>query len=380
MASIDGNSLIKPFIITVSARTLFDLEESHAVFTEQGIQAFEQYQKEREHEPLAPGPIFPLVKKLLALNAKLPAGARPFEVVLLSRNSTQTAVRVLNSIESLGLPLIRAIFTGGEPSSTYINAIGVDLFLSSNPEEVAKAVNECQIAGATILAARGNASFSDPEQIRIALDGDSVIFSDEAERIYGEGGLEEFQRHEHQNAHVPLQAGPFRGLLEAIHLIQQAFPHNQSPLRTALITARSMPAHMRAINTLSSWGVGLDVAMFLGGRPKAPYIRAFRADLFLDDSDHNIELAREVGPAGHVPFGVRNQSEGVGRTFSGGEVVPVSPRPVDATPAPGPSMAIAPGPPEIIAPPTFVPATAAPAPGGVPPLPETPVRRRVPGR
>lgn len=327
----DGNSPIVPFTITVSARALFDLEESHEVFEKEGLEAFEKYQQEREHVPLEPGPVFPLVKKLLDFNKIKPEHVRPFEVVLLSRNSTDTAIRVLNSIESLGLPLIRAVFTGGEPSSTYIEAIGADLFLSSNPLEVAKAVNDTKIAGATVLAGRRGAEFSShPTQIRIAFDGDSVLFSDEAERVYGTGGLEEFQRHEHENARQALQAGPFRGMLEAIHAIQEAYPKNRCPIRTALITARSMPAHHRAIHTLKEWGVTVDEAMFLGGRNKAPYLKAFKADLFLDDSQRNIEHAVDVVPSGHVPYGIRNSAEGEGKSFSGNDEVAVV---GDSTPA-----------------------------------------------
>ena len=322
MALHDGKSSIKPFIITVSARALFDLEESHRVYQDQGLAAFGLYQREREHEPLKPGPIYPLVCKLLEFNKNLPEGVRPFEVVLLSRNSTDTAVRVLNSIDALGLPLIRAIFTGGEPSSTYIEAIGADLFLSSNPEEVSKVVNTTKVAGATVLATPGQMSVQPhPTQIRIAFDGDAVLFSDEAERVYGESGLDGFQEHEHKHAKTPLKPGPFRGMLEAIHAIQQAFPENQSPIRTLLITARSMPAHSRAINTLKSWGVTVDEAQFLGGRPKAPFLKAFRADLFFDDSPQNIEHAMDVVVSGHVPFGVRNEADSSGKKFSGSDEV-----------------------------------------------------------
>ena len=321
----DGKNNENPFTITVSARALFDLEESHRVFEEQGLEAFELYQREREETVLKPGPVFPLVKKLLAFNENRPQGVRPFEVVLLSRNSADTAVRVLNTIEQMKLPLIRAVFTGGEPSSTYIDAIGPDLFLSSNPEEVAKVVNECGIAGATILAPKdGSASFTSHEsQIRIAFDGDAVVFSDEAERVYGDGGLEHFQNHEYTNAHMPLQSGPFRPMLEAIHAIQQAFPKNRSPIRTALITARSMPAHMRALNTLKSWGVTMDEVMLLGGKNKGPYLKAFKADLFVDDSRQNIDHALDIGAvSGHVPYGVRNQNnQNPSIKFSGDEVV-----------------------------------------------------------
>lgn len=330
----DGKNNENPFTITVSARALFDLEESHRVFEKEGLDAFEAYQRERENELLKPGPVFPLVKKLLAFNENRQKGVRPFEVVLLSRNSADTAVRVLNTIEHMKLPLIRAVFTGGEPSSTYIDAIKPDLFLSSNPDEVAKVVNECGIAGATILAPKdGSVPVSHPTQIRIAFDGDAVVFSDEAERVYGQGGLEHFQKHEHTNAHQPLQGGPFRPMLEAIHAIQQAFPKNRSPIRTALITARSMPAHMRALNTLKSWQVNVDEVMLLGGKNKGPYLKAFKADLFVDDSRQNIDHALDVGTvSGHVPFGIRNETKDSTAKFSGDEVVG-KPAAVEARPS-----------------------------------------------
>lgn len=317
----DGKSSINPFIITVSARALFDLEESNQVFEKEGIDAFQQYQSDRANEVLQPGPLFSLVKKLLAFNEIKPPEVRPFEVVLLSRNSTDTSVRVLNSIEHYKLPLIRAVFTGGEPVTNYLEAFGASLFLSSNPKEVARAINEFGIAAATVTGGKSQADQGYEGQIRIAFDGDSVLFSDEAERIYGEGGLEAFQRHEHENAHIPLEPGPFRNVLEAIHLIQQAYPKNKCPVRTALITARSFPAHLRANNTLTSWGVNLDEGMYLGGRNKAPFLKAFKADLFFDDSQANIDQAMDVTVSAHVPWGVRNKPSATPQRFSGDDVV-----------------------------------------------------------
>jgi len=338
----DGKSPIKPFIITVSARALFDLEESNHVYESQGIDAFQQYQAERATQMLSPGPLFSLVKKLLAFNDIKKEEVRPFEVVLLSRNSTDTSVRVLNSVEHYKLPIIRAVFTGGEPVTNYLEAIGADLFLSSNPTEVARAINEFGVAAATIGGGRREENHGYADQIRIAFDGDSVVFSDEAERVFGDGGLEAFQRHEHEKAHVPLEAGPFRGFLEAIHLIQQAYPKNQCPIRTALVTARSFPAHLRALTTLGAWGVHLDAGMFLGGRNKAPFLKAFKTDLFLDDSKTNIEQAVDVTVSAHVPWGIRNEVTSTPRQFSGdvvagvpSAVAPVEPVvAVDDTPAP----------------------------------------------
>lgn len=317
----DGKSSVQPFIITVSARALFDLEESNQVFERDGIDAFQRYQSEHANEVLQPGPLFSLVNKLLAFNEIKPPEVRPFEVVLLSRNSTDTSVRVLNSIEHYKLPLIRAVFTGGEPVTNYLEAFGASLFLSSNPKEVARAINEFGIAAATVTGGKSEAQQGYEGEIRIAFDGDSVLFSDEAERIYGAGGLEAFQRHEHENAHIPLEPGPFRNVLEAIHLIQQAYPKNKCPVRTALITARSFPAHLRATNTLESWGVQLDAGMFLGGRNKAPFLKAFKADLFFDDSQLNIDQAMDVTVSAHVPWGIRNEITATPKRFSGDDVV-----------------------------------------------------------
>lgn len=321
------------FVITVSSRALFDLEESHEIFETQGEEAFAAYMRERENEPLSPGPAMPLVCKLLALNEKLPDGVVPFEVILLSRNSSETCLRVFNAIEKLKLPITRAVFTDGAPTSNYIEALGTKLFLSSNPKEVAKVI-KAGVAAATLAPMKNRRAVTqragqEHDQIRIAFDGDAVLFGDEAERAHSVGGLEGFHRHERERAHEPLTSGPFRPILEAIHTIQQAFPRGKDcPVRTALVTARGAPAHKRTITTLREWGIRVDESMFLGGRPKGPFLKAFGADLFFDDSRHNIEHANSHDiPSGHVPFGVRNQ-EGADETkFTGGAaavaVVPV---------------------------------------------------------
>lgn len=306
----------KPFTITVSARALFDLEEDHNYYTEHGVEAFEKYQQEKEDVLLKPGAAFQLVKKLLDINHQLPPDARPFEVILLSRNSSETGLRVFNTIEHLGLDIYRAVFTSGTSPSKYLDAIGVDLMLSSNPDEVKKAIDR-GFAAATLMPRH----FGIPEhdQIKIAFDGDAVLFSDEAEKIHKDGGLETFRSHEIKHAKTPLAAGPFRGFLEVIHTLQKYFPPGQDcPIRTALVTARSMPTHKRAILTLRSWGVRVDEAMFLGGRNKGPFLKAFEADLFLDDSKRNIENALNDVPSGHVPYGVRNEDGADDAQFTGG--------------------------------------------------------------
>lgn len=298
---------VKPFIITVSSRALFDLEESHRIYEEQGMQAFETHQLAHENDLLKPGPAFGLVKKLCELNKLLPEGARPVEVILLSRNSPETGLRVFNTIEHMKLPIERAVFTSGEPTSTYIDAIGAQLFLSSNPIEVGKALN-AGIGAAELIAPKKALDASENQQIRIAFDGDAVLFSDEAERVHYHGQLPAFHAHEVEHAHRPLSPGPLKPFLDFIHQIQELFPDsNTCPIRTALVTARAAPAHKRAILTLRDWGVRVDVGMFLGGRPKGPFLKAFGADLFLDDSKQNIENALDHVPSGHVPFGIRNE-------------------------------------------------------------------------
>ncbi|MFN7183471.1 MAG: 5'-nucleotidase [Thermomonas haemolytica] len=291
-----------PLVVAITARALFHMEDSHAVFEREGIDAFAAHQRQRENEVLPPGIAFPLVRKLLGLNA----GARRVEVILLSRNSSDTGLRVFNSIQHHGLDIRRATFTAGAPVWPYIKPFGAQLFLSANPESVRRAL-EAGVAAATILPEKANEPRQ--RQLRIAFDGDAVLFGDESERVSRERGVEAFGRHERERAHEPLSGGPFRGFLAALHDLQTAFPPGQdAPIRTALVTARSAPAHERVIRTLREWGVRLDEALFLGGRDKGPFLEAFGADIFFDDSPHNIDSARRHVAAGHVPHGVANEA------------------------------------------------------------------------
>jgi len=290
-------------VVAISARALFDLSESHELFESEGLDSYRDYQMSRENDLLAPGIAFPLVQKLLKLNTAPPAVPR-VEVILLSRNSSDTGLRIFNSIEHYGLAISRAAFTGGAPTAPYVASFGAQLFLSANPESVARALHD-GVAAATILPSKAPQTASD--QLRIAFDGDAVIFGDESERVSEEQGIDAFHRNEVELADQPLSGGPFRGFLAALHRLQEAFPVENSPIRTALVTARSAPAHKRVILTLRSWGVRLDEALFLGGRDKGPFLDAFGADIFFDDSHANIESARSYVTAGHVPHGVRNR-------------------------------------------------------------------------
>lgn len=304
MTSDSEPSPRKPLVIALTARALFDMEESHALFEREGVAAFRAYQQAREDEPLAPGIAFPLVQKLLALNEDAESDSTRVEVILLSRNSTDTGLRVFNSIAHHRLDILRASFTSGAPVWPYIKPFGTHLFLSANPESVRRAL-EAGVAAATILPAA--ASHSRHTQLRIAFDGDAVIFGDESERVSREQGVKAFGIHERERAHEPLSGGPFRGFLQALHDLQGAFAaDDDAPIRTALVTARSAPAHERVIRTLRQWGVRLDEALFLGGRDKGAFLEAFGADIFFDDSLHNIASASRHVAAGHVPHGVAN--------------------------------------------------------------------------
>ena len=305
---------VDPLIVAISSRALFDLEDSHRLFEREGLEAYAEFQRAHEDELLEPGIAFPLVRKLLALNDGAPVDddgvpAPRVEVILLSRNSSDTGLRIFNSIEHHGLAIRRAAFSNGAPPYPYIRPFGADLFLTTHAEDVTRAL-AAGVAAATILPAAArvkSAPAQPPNQLRIAFDGDAVLFGDESERISREDGLEAFSRNERERAREPLSGGPFRGFLDALQRLQSAFPPGEeAPIRTALVTARSAPAHERVIRTLREWNVRLDEALFLGGRAKGPFLEAFGADIFFDDSEQNIASARDHVAAGHVPHGVAN--------------------------------------------------------------------------
>jgi len=290
-------------VIGISSRALFDLGRSHAIFESRGLQAYSDYQIEREESFLKPGVAFPLVRKLLALNED-DVDHPGVEVILLSRNNADTGLRIFNTIEHYGLKIERAAFTGGDSPYKYMEAYGADLLLSTNANDVRKALKR-GYAAATILP--GSASDHDSGQLRIAFDGDAVLFGDEAERVFQESGLEAFSDSEKQAAGQPLSGGPFKPVLEALHKIQSAYPIEDNPIRTALVTARSAPAHKRVVLTLREWGIRIDEALFLGGRSKGDFLKTFGADIFFDDQQVHIESAKAHVASAHVPAGVSNE-------------------------------------------------------------------------
>lgn len=289
-------------VIAISSRALFNLDESHQVYQSDGLNAYSEYQVAREDEPLEPGEAFPLVHKLLRLNEQL-GGDQQVEVVLLSRNSADTGLRVFNSIEHYNLTISRAAFCGGESPWRYINAFGCQLFLSNEADDVRSAL-ECGVAAATLIS--GAKQDSGNDQLRFAFDGDAVLFSDEAERVYKSEGLEAFTASEKAAARQPLAGGPFKPFLSALHRLQQAFPASEAPIRTALVTARSAPAHERVIRTLRAWNIRIDESIFLGGLNKTDFLRAYEADVFFDDQQVHCESASPHIATGHVPHGVAN--------------------------------------------------------------------------
>lgn len=299
---------IPKLVVAISSRALFDLDASHKVFVEQGIEAYCHYQIKNEDVPLDPGVAFPLVKKLLALNDAL-SDKGSIEVILLSRNSADTGLRIFNSIGHHGLNITRAAFTGGENPFGYVSALGAHLFLSADSEDVGNAL-DAGIAAATLIPSKNDSdrqSLAD-EQLRIAFDGDAVLFSDEAEQVYRARGLQAFEETEKAAAHEPLSGGPFKSFLSILHQFQANLPPESSLIRTALITARGAPAHERVIRTLRAWDIRIDEALFLAGMDKGRFLQAFGADIFFDDQKGHCESARKHVPTGHVPHGIANRS------------------------------------------------------------------------
>lgn len=299
MAADTGDKLV----IAISSRALFNLDDSHQVYTEEGLEAYSRYQIEHEEQPLEPGEAFPMVRKLLDINARLDGDSR-VEVILMSRNSADTGLRIFNSIQHYDLNIERAAFCGGESPYRYIRAFGTHLFLSTEPEDVRRAL-EHGIAAATLVSSRGGSS--DSEQLRFAFDGDAVLFSDEAERVFKSEGLAAFQDSEQAAAQVPLSGGPFKPFLAALQHLQHEFPATESPIRTALVTARSAPAHERVIRTLRAWNIRIDESIFLGGLNKTEFLKAYQADVYFDDQASHCESASPHVATGHVPHGIANQ-------------------------------------------------------------------------
>jgi 5'-nucleotidase len=288
-------------VVAISSRALFDFEEENRLFETGDDRAYMKLQLERLEQPAPPGVAFSLVKKLLAFND---AATQRVEVVILSRNDPVSGMRVFRSAQHYGLPIQRGSFTRGQPPWRYLRPLRANLFLSTHLADV-RAALETGVPAAQVYPQSVHAGNAHPNEVRIAFDGDAVLFSDEAERVYQSEGLNAFQQHERDKAAQPLAGGPFKPLLEALHRLQ-AEGTNDMRVRTALVTARSAPAHERAIRTLMEWDIQVDEAMFLGGLPKGEFLREFEPDFFFDDQTGHIESASLHVPAGHVASGISN--------------------------------------------------------------------------
>ncbi|HEX5738157.1 MAG TPA: 5'-nucleotidase [Hydrogenophaga sp.] len=295
-ASLDGQ-----LVVAISSRALFDFEEENRIFETGDDKAYMNLQLQRLDQPAAPGVAFSLVHKLLAFND---ANAQRVEVVILSRNDPVSGMRVFRSAQHYGLPIQRGSFTRGQPPWRYLRPLRANLFLSTHLADV-RAALDAGVPAAQVYPHSVHASDAHPHEVRIAFDGDAVLFSDEAERVFQSQGLTAFQTHEASNASTPLAGGPFKPLLEALHRLQsEGTPMMR--IRTALVTARSAPAHERAIRTLMNWNIEVDEAMFLGGLPKGEFLREFEPDFFFDDQTGHIESASRHVPSGHVASGISN--------------------------------------------------------------------------
>ncbi len=287
--------------VATSSRALFDLESGNGVYEEQGLEKYREYQIDHENDPLEAGEAFEFVRKILLLNERL--NRRLVEVILLSHNSADTGLRVFNSIEHHRLGISRAAFCGGESPWRYVRAFDCHLFLSTVEQDVRKALQE-GVAAARLLPSPK--LFAADDMLRIAFDGDNVLFAGDAERIYLTEGRDAFEQSEVKQADQALPVGPFKRVLEALHELQRMFDESDAcPIRTALVTARSAPAHKRVIQTLRAWDIRLDECLFLGGQDKAAFLDAFNADIFFDDQQANCDSVAEIGLVGHVPSEVQ---------------------------------------------------------------------------
>ena len=290
--------------IAIGSRALFQLEKENTIFEKEGVSAYEKYQREHESDILLPGAGFRLIRALLQLNDTANA-IQPVEILIASRNSADTGSRVFRSLERYGLDITRGLFTSGAGLAPYLKAFDIDLFLTANPADAQEAI-DCGIPAATIVTEC--ADRYDPceelREIRIAFDGDAVLFSDEAEAVFKREGLEAFSERERELADQPLPEGPFAKFLRALNRLQEDGASAPVSIRTALVTSRNAPAHQRVISTLRAWNVRIDESFFLGGLPKTEILRAFGAHIFFDDQKIYAEAAASAVPSAKVPYGL----------------------------------------------------------------------------
>ncbi|MCK5831275.1 MAG: 5'-nucleotidase [Methylococcales bacterium] len=307
-----SSHLSETLVIGISATALFDLKEADKVFREKysldkdtAIAKYRKYMLEREGETLEDGTGMPLVKALLELNKYQPKDEAPLvEVVVMSRNSPETGIRVLQNIRKNNLKISRHAFTGGESVVDYLDAFDVDLFLTTTIVDAQKVIDGKTCAAAILKNPPKSHKKTLKGQVRIAFDGDAVLFDESSEIVYKAEGLDKFNKVEDQHQDEPMQEGPYAALLKKISRLQERLPFSveYSPIRIAIVTARNTPAEMRVIKTLRHWGVYVDEIFFLGGLEKTNVLEAFHPHIFFDDQDLHLENASKVVPAGKVPY------------------------------------------------------------------------------
>lgn len=307
-----ASHLSETLVIGISATALFDLKEADKVFREKysldkdtAISEYRKYMLEREGEPLDDGTGMPLVKALLELNKYQPKDEPPLiEVVVMSRNSPETGIRVLQNIRDNQLKISRHAFTGGESVVDYLGAFDVDLFLTTTVADAQKVIDGKTCAAAVLKSPPKHHKKTSKGQVRIAFDGDAVLFDESSEIVYKAEGLDRFNKIEDEDQDKPMQEGPYAALLKKLSILQERLPFSveYSPVRIAIVTARNTPAEMRVIKTLRHWGVYVDEIFFLGGLEKTNVLEAFNPHIFFDDQDLHIENASKVVPAGKVPY------------------------------------------------------------------------------
>lgn len=294
--SVDLSNIL---VVGISSRALFNLEKENELYKKDGLKAFAEHQFANENVILEKGTAFPLIEALLNLNKK--SNDQIVEIVIMSKNSPETGLRILNTINHYGLDITRLAFTGGENLAPYLEAYDIDLFFSKDEKDVQDTI-DANCAAAIVYDSPEKDFMPDKEKVRFAFDADGVIFSDESENIYQTKGLEAFLEHEKANENSPLNEGPFAKLIKILANIQKKFNLEESPIKIAIVTARNGPAHLRVIKTLRAWDVYVDAAFFLGGVSKAKVLEAFRPHIFFDDQDTHVAPASKVVPSSFVPW------------------------------------------------------------------------------
>lgn len=303
-------NLSDTLVVGISSTALFDLGAESELFRQwqqedhdQAIIKYRELMRQREDEALKPGTAFAVIEALLKLNEyqrKPPL----VEVVVLSRNSPETAMRALKTIRSLGLQITRSAFTGGESVTDYIDAFDVDLLLTTDVTDAQRVIDSKRCAAAVVLPSPDKGAEHPSGQVRIAFDGDAVLFSDESEALNRTQGLIVFHKNEDDAQDVPLAEGPHATFLRKLAALQTKLPMQVevSPVRIAVITARNSPAELRVINTLRDLGVYVDAVFFLGGIAKTKILEAFKPHIFFDDQDENLTGAAHLVPSAKVPL------------------------------------------------------------------------------